>query len=345
MKKLLFLSISLLLAASPLMADLGSDIGTVGDSGFPASFLYSLGGAKALSAGYAWTVLGDDATSVFFNPATLLKLDGSAVSLSFNALPQDRMQAAAVVALYSGSGESYESYLKTPKVFAISAVYQTVGSVPGFDAGGGSLASPGNYSMMGQLSYASAFSRDARVGGFGLGLRVLMEDYDGSSTFGLGINAGAEVSVLNFIRLGASLNNLGILRSDTVGTLWLRPLLSLAAKLNLPMLPIGLVLQGDKVLGDGRKLSDFIMRTAIDFNIFSIKPDPVLMALDTGMSGGLPAYEDKKRFELVARIGLVDANDLYGGLSIRWNFIELSYGVGQDAIGKLRHSVSLDLHL
>ena len=344
MKKICAAILCLLIAA-PLMADLSSDMETVGNSGFPASSLYFLGGAKALSAGYAWTVMGDDATSVFFNPAALLKLSSTAVSLSYNALAQDRTQAAAAFAYYDGGGGSYESYMKTPQVFAFSLAYQGIGGVPGFDGSGASTGDLDNSAMMAQFSYARALGRDARVGGYGAGLRAIMEDYDGSGAFGLGFNAGIEVSILNFIRLGGSVNNLGFMNSDA-GTLWMKPLLSLAAKLNLPMLPVGLVLQGDKVLGDGRKLSDFIMRTAIDVTLFSIKSDPDRLAIEAGMSGGMPGYGDDGIFDLVARVGLVDANDLYGGISLRWNFLELSYGLGQDPLaGQLRHSISLDIYL
>jgi hypothetical protein len=284
-----------LLAAAPLTADLAADLDTVGDAGFPASFLYSLGGAKALSAGYAWTVMGDDATSAFFNPATLLKLDRSALSVSYNVFGQDRMQAAASFALFNGGSDSYDSYMQTPRVFAFSMAYQGVGSVPGFDDTGSLTGSSlGNYSMMGQFSYASALSSDARVGGYGLGLRAIMEDYDGSSNFGLAFSAGLEVSIVNIIRLGASFNNLGFLQTHSAGTMWLNPLFSAAAKLNLPMIPVGLVLQGDKVLGDGRKLSDFVMRTAVDFTVFSVKPDPGRLAIEAGLSGDFPGSKKRR---------------------------------------------------
>jgi hypothetical protein len=326
------------------MASLSGDLATVGDSGFPASFLYSLGGAKALSAGYAWTVMGDDATSAFFNPATLLKLGGSAMSLSYSALGQDRTQVAASFALYDGASDTYESFLRTPKVFAFSMAYQTVGSVPGFDTAGLPAGTLDNYSMMAQFTYASALSRDARVGGYGIGLRAIMEDYDGSSNFGLALSTGLEVSIVNIIRLGASFNNLGFLQTDTEGLLWLNPLFSAAAKFNLPMIPVGFVVQGDKVLGDGRKLSEFVMRTAVDFTIFSVKPDPGRLAIEAGMAGGLPSSKNEEILELVARIGLVEANDLYGGLSLRWNSIELSYGMGQDSLGYFRHSLSFDIY-
>jgi len=334
MKKLVCVLCLLSLSAFPLAADLSGDLGIVGDAGYPASFLYSLGGAKALSAGYAWTVLGNDANSVFFNPATLLKIPSSALSLSFNALPQDRLQGAAVFALSDKAEGGYST--KKPKVFAFSGAYQTVRNVDGYDATGNPTgASLGNSSILGQFSFASAFTPGGLLGGWGAGLRVVHENFDGQAVFGAALNAGVDINIANLIRFGLSVNNLGLVTGDA-GTLYMRPYFSMAAMLNLPMLPLSLVLQGDKVMGTEQ---EFTMRFAAEYRI-RIKYGLERYSIESGIADAA----SESVIEIVPRIGLAGKN-LHGGLSLRFNFIELSYGAGLDPLGGLRHALSLDFYL
>jgi len=333
MKKLLCALCFVLMGALPLAADLSGDLGIVGDAGYPASFQYTLGGAKALSAGYAWTVLGNDANSVFFNPATLLKLPSTTVSLNFNLLPQDRIQGAAVIALNDKAEGGYSA--KKPRVFALSGAYQTVRDVAGYDGSGNPAKAPGNSSILGQFSFASAFTPGGLLGGWGVGVRVVHENFDGQTVFGAAANGGIDLNIANIIRFGLSVNNLGLAAGDN-GTLWMHPYFSAAVMLNLPMLPVSLVLQGDKVIDTDQ---GFTMRAAVEYRI-RIKAGLERYSIEAGIAD----TASESIIEIVPRIGLAGRN-LHGGISLRYNFIELSYGAGLDPLGGLRHAFSLDFYL
>ncbi|MDR2733308.1 MAG: hypothetical protein LBC99_01540 [Spirochaetota bacterium] len=333
MKKIIYILCFLLLGVFPLAADLSGDLAIVGDAGYPASFQYTLGGAKALSAGYAWTVLGNDANSVFFNPATLLKIPATALSLSFNALPQDRIQGAAVFAFSDKAEGSYST--KKPRVFALSGAYQTVRNVDGYNDSGAGTDTLGNSSMLGQFSFASAFSPSGLLGGWGAGLRVVHENFDGQTVFGAAVNVGGDINIANLLRFGLSVNNLGLVTGDA-GTLYMAPWFSAAAMLNLPMLPVSFVLQGDKVIGTDQ---GFVMRFAAEYRL------RIKLGLERySIEAGIADAAGESIIEIVPRIGLAGKN-LHGGLSLRYNFIELSYGAGRDPLGGLRHAVSLDIYM
>lgn len=351
MKKNMLLKIALLpvfpllVMAAPLAADLSSDLDTVGDGGYPAAFMYGLGGAKAMGAGYAWNVLGVDPTAVFFNPSALVRMESSGVALSANVLAQDRVQGSGVFALRNQQKDG------SIGVWAFSAAWSTINDVNRYTDNTGTAAGTlDNSAFFGQVTYASSFSPTAQAGGWGVTLRGIGENYDGSKGTGFAIAAGADFSVFNILRFGFALDNLGLMNYTDDGTIWQKPFFSAALAFRLPSVPASFVLQADKVLGTEQNVT---VRIATEFTVFSIRPNPddlqmrrAYEAMKNGQAGDLgdPAG-DAYGLELVLRIGLVEG-DLFGGLSLRWNWAELSYAAGMDPLdGEARHSVSVNFYL
>ena len=346
MKRTVILAGMLVFAAGlPLSADIAGDLETVGDAGYPGSFLYNLTSAKALSAGNAWTVLGKDPSSVFFNPSTLVGMKGSAALLSLDVALQNRVQGLAVVALHQ-DGDSgrltAEASSGRSSVWALSGAWSAMRDINTYtDNSGTAGADLDNASILGQLTFASAFSRNAGEGGWGVSLRGISESFDGVSGQGLALSAGADFNVvLGILRCGFSLNNLGFIRHDGRETSWINPLFSAGFLLRLPGLPTPLVLQVDKVLGTDQ---DVVLRIATEFRLFSLQGDDAASrAIADASALQMPAEEMPT--ELFLRMGLVEG-DIFGGVSFRWKSFDIAYGGGMDPIdGRVRHSLSLEIH-
>jgi len=345
MRKAVLSGMLLVSLSLPLSADIAGDLETVGDAGYPGAFLFNLTGAKALSAGNAWTVLGKDPLSVFFNPSTLIGMKGSAAMLSMDLASQNRVQGVAVVALHQ-SGEtgplSAEASSGRSSVWALSGAWSSMKDINAYsDNTGTAGADLENASILGQLTFASAFSRNAGEGGWGVSLRGISESADGTKGQGLALSAGADFNViLGILRCGFSVNNIGFISHDGRETTWINPLFSAAFLLRLPGLPTPLVLQLDKVLGTDQ---DVVLRIATEFRLFSLQGDDEASRAIADMNAmQMPAPEVPT--ELYLRMGLVEG-DIYGGMSLRWKLFDLAYGAGMDPVdGLIRRSVSLEVH-
>lgn len=334
-----------LAAGLPLSADISSDLETTGDAGYSGAFLYNLTGAKALSAGNAWTVLGKDPSSVFFNPSTLIGLKTSAALVSVDLSSQNRLQGTAVVALHQDgdSGQlTAEPSSGRSTVWALSGAWSTMRDINSYtDNSGTPGADLDNASILGQLTFASAFSRNPGEGGWGVSLRGITESFDGSSGKGLAISTGADFNViLGILRCGFSVNNLGFIKHDGQETTWFNPLFSAGFLLRIPGLPTPFVLQVDKVLGTDQ---DVVLRIATEFRLFSLQADDAASRAIANVNS-MQMPEEETPTELYLRMGLVEGN-IHGGVSFRWKIFDLAYGAGMDPLdGRVRHSLSLELY-
>lgn len=329
----------------PLSADIAGDLETVGDAGYPGAFLYNLTSAKALSVGNAWTVLGKDPAAVFFNPSTLIGMKGSAAMLALDVAPQKRIQGLAVFALYQDGDSDQltaEPSSGSSSVWALSGAWSSMRDINRYtDNSGTAGAALDNASILGQLTFASAFTRNSGEGGWGVSLRGISENADGTKGMGLAVSAGADFNVvLGILRCGFSFNNLGFVHYEGRETSWIKPLFSAAFLLRLPGLPTPLVLQADKVLGTDQKV---ILRLATEFRLFSLQGDDAASrAIADASALQLPAEEMPT--ELFLRFGLVEGN-IYGGVSLRWKSFDLAYGGGMDPLdGRIRHSLSVEFY-
>lgn len=263
--RLLLVSVLCLLFTVSLTADLSDSLKYAGDGGIAAAWLHLPVGAKAIGAGGAYTVLGEDPTAAFYNPATLVRIPHGGVSLSGTSMSLGRKRADFALAFKGTTAAAHTS------VWAISGSYLSVEGLESYSDNsgtpGGSLSA---YSFFGQVSFALSLDPIARKGGWGVGLKVLSESLDDLSGFGAALSLGFDYPVLgNFLRFAASLNHLGAMQYGSE-TIWLNPLLSTAFHLQVLNFPAPLVIQVDKQLGTDNPAG---IKLATQFTLFEVKPE------------------------------------------------------------------------
>ena len=174
-----------------------------GTTGF--SFLKIGVGARAVALGGAYTTATADPEAAAWNPAGLWGINKRTASLSFNRYLVDS-QAGFI-----------STTLPTPKrVWSISANYVTYGIMQRTDSEGANLGSFSAADMAAYLSLAQPVWRDWLT--LGASVKAIYSNIDEFSSDAYALDLGLLIrGPLPGMHLGASLSNLGFVRSAYVG--------------------------------------------------------------------------------------------------------------------------------
>jgi len=268
-----------------------SDPGTTG-----ANFLKIGVGPRAVAMGEAQVAICNDVTSVFWNPAGLVRVDSQEASFIYNLwLESIRSQYFGYTYPHSAIG-----------TFAGSINYLSMDKIQGYDAGGSPSGKVPAYDLLGVLSYARELPYEI-YGGINLKIIQQKLEKESSSAFGVdigiigGLGKWLEVEELEELTIGLNLQNLGskVKFQKEEGSL----------PLNLKF-GVGLI---KEVLGDP-------LTIAIDGNLPNDNDFYVSLGIEYWV-----------RDLIVLRVGYKSGQDLGNGLSfgggIKVNIFQLDYAL------------------
>ena len=178
----------------------GSDAGTTG-----ANFLKIGIGPRAAGMGEAQVAICNDVTSVFWNPAGLVRIESQEASFVYSVW-------------FEGIKMQYFGYAyphPTLGTFAGSINYLSMGKIQGYRADGVKTGEVGAYDLLGVLSYARELPYYG-IGG-GINLKLIQQKLEEESSFAFGIDIGVmgplgewlKVEGLEELTCGINLQNLG----------------------------------------------------------------------------------------------------------------------------------------
>ena len=192
--------IALFMCSAPTAHAINANAGTTG-----FSFLKIGVGARAMALGGAYATATADPEAAAWNPAGLWGINKRTASLSFNRYLVDS-QAGFI-----------STTLPTPKrVWSISANYVTYGTMQRTDGEGANLGSFSAADMAAYLSLAQPIWRDWLT--LGASIKAIYSNIDEFSSDAYALDLGLLIrGPLQGMHLGASLSNLGFVRSAYVG--------------------------------------------------------------------------------------------------------------------------------
>jgi hypothetical protein len=166
------------------------------DSGTSAAQFLKFGaGARAAGMGEAYAGMADDSTSIYWNPAGLIRLDSNSLSMMHAVWFEDM----------SYDWLSYAMPIKGIGVFGLSAQYMSYGSIRKMDDTGlaGDSLNPADTAL--SLSYA----KDLKFAGFGINLKYISSKIEHTATAN-----GADIGLLRTLMndklyLGFVVQNIG----------------------------------------------------------------------------------------------------------------------------------------
>ena len=178
----------------------GSDAGTTG-----ANFLKIGIGPRAAGMGEAQVAICNDVTSVFWNPAGLVRIESQEASFVYSLW-------------FEGIRLQYFGYAyphPTLGTFAGSINYLSMGKIQGYRADGVKTGEVGAYDLLGVLSYARELPYYGINGG--INLKLIQQKLEEESSFAFGIDIGVmgplgrwfKVKELEDLTCGINLQNLG----------------------------------------------------------------------------------------------------------------------------------------
>ena len=159
--KNLFLPLAVVLLAAPARAGFSSSA-----NGTTAADFLNLGvGARAVAMGEAAAAVADDATSLYWNPAALTRVNGRSVTL------MDAPYAASSYFDYAAYAQSLGAY----GALGASLQYFSLGGLDATDASGAAIGASNPNDMAVSLGYAYRFAGSDLMGdrnGFSAGISV-----------------------------------------------------------------------------------------------------------------------------------------------------------------------------
>ena len=165
-------------------------------NGAGLSPLFSHGtGGRALGMGGANVALSNDASSVFWNPATLISLPDRSLSLLYLPLPEGTRYSAAA---FGWPTVDYGS-------FAVAAFLLTTDQIQRRDNLGRLLGDFSANQQMYLIGYGKSISRHLAVGAT---IKLYGETFDNTSAFGAGGDLGIKLTVSEYLSLGFNAQNL-----------------------------------------------------------------------------------------------------------------------------------------
>jgi tetratricopeptide (TPR) repeat protein len=165
-------------------------------NGAGLSPLFSHGtGGRALGMGGAYVALANDASSVFWNPATLTSLPDRSLSLMHLPLAEGTKYSAAA---FGWPTVDYGS-------FAVAAFLLTTDQIQRRDNLGRLLGDFSANQQMYLLGYGKKISRYLAVGAT---IKLYGETFDNTSAFGAGGDLGIKLTLSEYLSLGFNAQNL-----------------------------------------------------------------------------------------------------------------------------------------
>ncbi len=184
-----------LLAMTLLAVTLSTTAPATGN-GAGLSPLFSHGaGGRALGMGGANVALANDASSVFWNPATLTSLPDRSLSLLYLPLPEGTKYSAAA---FGWPTVDYGS-------FAVAAFLLTTDQIQRRDNLGRLLGDFSANQQMYLLGYGRNISRHLAVGAT---IKLYGETFDNTSAFGAGGDLGIKLAISDYLSFGFNVQNL-----------------------------------------------------------------------------------------------------------------------------------------
>jgi tetratricopeptide (TPR) repeat protein len=183
------LAIALLVATFSLTA-----LGAGNGAGLSPLFSHGAGG-RALGMGGANVALANDASSVFWNPATLTALSDRSLSLLYLPLPEGTRYSAAA---FGWPTVDYGS-------FAVAAFLLTTDQIQRRDNLGRLLGDFSANQQMYLIGYGKSISSHLAIGAT---VKLFGESFDNTSAFGAGGDLGIKFTISEYLSLGFNAQNL-----------------------------------------------------------------------------------------------------------------------------------------
>jgi tetratricopeptide (TPR) repeat protein len=184
-----------LLAIALFAATLSTTVlGAGNGAGLSPLFSHGAGG-RALGMGGANVALANDATGVFWNPATLTSLPDRSLSLLYLPLPEGTKYSAAA---FGWPTVDYGS-------FAVAAFLLTTDQIQRRDNLGRLLGDFSANQQMYLLGYGKSISRRLAVGAT---IKLYGETFDNTSAYGVGGDMGIKLTISEYLSFGFNAQNL-----------------------------------------------------------------------------------------------------------------------------------------
>lgn len=319
--------VAALLLTAPLHAGLSETVVDPGNSGYPVAWLNYPGTAKAVGFGGAYISVAEDLGGIYYNPGTLVK---AAPGLLFSGamLPESRWLGSITT--------GWQSRISGDRISAktVSVSYVTATGLDGYDASGTAAAAPSVYGLSGSFAMSWSLAANPAAGGYGFAVQGIYDSVDGEAGFGAALHAGADFSLMNILRLAVAVRNIGLMQYQD--TLWLKPLVAGSLIVNIPGVPLALIVQVDKTLWTDELP---VTRFATKFTVFKKKlssdEQAYRQAYQDILKGNLdkPVKKDGKSsaldsgMELNVSAGLAHGR-LYGGIDFQVRKFEFCYALG-----------------
>lgn len=178
-----------------------------GDGGYADAFLQIGFGARALGMGGAFVAVADDATGGFFNPAGLTQITKRTFGAFYRKMTLDRRLSYVV----------YNQPVRDEATITLAWINAGVGDVMGRDGDGNPTEEISNYHNVVQLFLGRRILDQLSVG---LGIEYIQYNLANINSYGIGFGMSAMGRPTPELRLGLSLENLGMKYSWTSGDYW-----------------------------------------------------------------------------------------------------------------------------
>lgn len=329
MKRSPLLAILCILVATPALF-------AAGDADNPVPFLQLPAGAKAIGLGGAFTALGVDPTAVFYNPATLARLQYGGVSLTGTTLSMDRYHTAIAAAFVSSNATT-----GVRKVTGLSGTFVLVDGVEQHaDASGTVLGTL--VSSSGALQFARAFETPAKRN-WSYAVTGIFDAQDDTRGYGVAVALGMDMFLPFGFRISGVIRDLGFIRY--ADTWWLHPRFSVAVSTSLLGADFPVTIQYDYTFDVADSST---LRIGFEWVMFSWKPvDDMTAAYNAyrrSQDGSREPGKDTRRgVELKLRAGIASGL-LSGGFSFLVERFEISYAIAMSEFenGSAAHTLSLN---
>ena len=158
-----------------------------------ASFLTIGAGARALGLGGAYSALGEDATSLYWNPAGTARLEKKEVSASH-------------AEMFEGTRHDYLAYAQpTPAgTFGAALTYLSQGKLEGRDA----LGRPTGSYQASDAAFSVGFARKMDIMDAGMGIKYIRSHIGSAEAQTAAVDLGVKKE-LGAVRVGAAVRNIG----------------------------------------------------------------------------------------------------------------------------------------
>ncbi|KPL00899.1 MAG: hypothetical protein AMJ91_02740 [candidate division Zixibacteria bacterium SM23_73_3] len=192
-----------------LMIFCSAAMAETGDGGHPDAFLQLGFGARSLGMGGAFVAVADDATGGFFNPAGLVQITKRTFGAFYRKMTLDRRLSYIV----------YNQPIQDEATIAIAWVNAGVGDVMGRDTDGYITEEISNYQNAVSLFLGRRILEQLSVG---LGIEYIQYNLANINAYGVGFGCSVFGRPIPKLRLGLSVENLGMKYSWTSGDYWKR---------------------------------------------------------------------------------------------------------------------------